>query len=89
MEGAPSGLRQEEGEAGGNSPNSPVPGSCPGQEPTSREEESLPAEPTAASMGAGWFGVLQEPVCDGWGEASLGPGLPQLEEGSAEKPGSL
>lgn len=33
VEGAPSGLRQEEGEAGGNSSNSPVPWSCPGQNP--------------------------------------------------------
>lgn len=76
VEGVPSGLRQEEGEAGGNSSNSPVPWSCPGQNPPPGRKRAFLQNP-------------QEPVCNGWEEASLGPGLPQLEEGSAEKPGSL
>lgn len=59
VEGAPSGLRQEEGEAGSNAPSPTVRPNCPGRETVSREDEVLSGELKASSMGAAWFGVLR------------------------------
>lgn len=58
VEGAPSGLRQEEGEAGSNAPSPAVRPNYPGQETASQEDKVLSAELRASSMGAAWLGVL-------------------------------
>lgn len=78
VEGAPSGLPQEEGEAGSNSP---VWWNCSGQETTSQEGRG-PSWRTQSSQYGCWAAWgpagtrLQEPFWDGWGKASFGSGLP-------------
>lgn len=56
-------LHQEEGEAGGSCPGPLSGGAGQARRPPPGEEEVLPAELTAASMGAGWFGVLWAQGC--------------------------
>lgn len=56
VEGAPSGLPQEEGETGSNSPIPLCGRTVQARKPPPRKEEVLPAERRAASVGAGWLG---------------------------------
>ena len=55
MEGAPSGLHQEEGEADGNSPSSPVLRGCLGQKTASQGGKVFPEALTASVVDAGWL----------------------------------
>ena len=76
MEGAPSGLRQEEGEAGGSSTSSPTRLGCLGQETAFRRGKVFAEALPAASVDGGDRGPVGARlpfwlVSEGWG-SSLG-----------------